>query len=237
MPGSNQIPCEPAEVEVQVAVFEIDDFTLNRELSPGSENQATIRGVAFQVPYVSGSEKGVLIYHSFHESPADVFHPYPTNKDVITKVDRIDESEDGYVTVHKGNDVLTLQVLQEAECSKNMEKIIAQKMSDVVGKTFHVTTYPLPFDFWKCDDLQWNVSFCQVLKEHQCEIRRFGGDVCTQAKITREHYCPAKMTLVNATGYFLQELKFFSSFPLDSFAGDSYSKVHSNGVLYPCLSG
>lgn len=224
--------------EIDIIFFEADDFTLRSELScEMRENVAVERnGIAVQIPYVSGSEHGAVLDVAFVEGNEKYFSPYSTNMGIVKGVDIIEETEGGVVTLYKGHDVLVFEIQKDAECLQKEEQVLAQHMQEVIGKTFHATSYPLPFDFWGCSSLGWNVSFCQVLKEKECEIQRFGGDVCTITKFTKAHFCPANFTLVNATGFFREELPFFTTFPLESLESATYSNEHSNGIVYPCLS-
>lgn len=230
---------EPSESELVIGFSTVEDITLNRELSCEMKDRFTVSFtlLLFQTPFVSKLGHGLLDLVKFTVNSKRVSDPYSTNANGLIHLDRVEKTDDGNVVFYKGNDVIVLNIQDDKNCSHAEEARMREDINQISGREFHKTDYPLPFNYWGCDGLGWNVSFCQKLKEHECELQRVGNDVCTQSQMTERHYCPASVSLVNATGYLYDTMsKYIPSFPLVSFEGEYHDKHHSTGIVYPCLT-
>lgn len=93
----------------------------------------------------------------------------------------------------------------------------------------------MPVDFG-CELFPENVSFCQKIAEHQCDLQRVGGNVCSLAFLTHQKRCPASSRIVEMTGFFRDKLPFLAdSTPFESFEAEWDESSNIGGLKFSCF--
>ncbi|KAJ8017878.1 hypothetical protein HOLleu_44453 [Holothuria leucospilota] len=185
------------------------------------------------VPTVIGGEHGFIPVVTLTDGEKIMLLFYSSYKDVV-KIDSIDETEDGNVTLRHGDDVMILQTGRDnVECYNNN---VGSDFDIVQGKLLKATDYPREFN-WGCDLLGDDVGYCRVLRKHRCELERLGGDVCVLTHSPISKRCPSFMRIERLTGFFRDALFLpTESTPIESLEAEWINRDHEVGIQFPCLS-
>ncbi|KAJ8022089.1 hypothetical protein HOLleu_39481 [Holothuria leucospilota] len=180
-------------------------------------------------------EHALLNLCLFSNSTKKITNPSGTNTSgELIQVDRIDEADDGTVTIGLGDDVMVYQVQDDVKC--NSESKVGKDFDKVTGEVIKVTNYPLSFD-WGYELVGSEISFCKHSDGFRCELERMGGDVCSLMSVTLSKRCPANMKIVNMTGVFRDMIPFLAeTVPNESFEAELIDRQISTGMVYPCLT-
>lgn len=168
------------------------------------------------------------------DSKKEILSPYNTNNDNIIYIDMIEESDDGTVTLKKGNDVMVINIHHATECHDGQYQTLHHDFDEVTGALPTASNYPMLFD-WKCDILGTDVSFCKILKDHQTDLQQVGPNVCVQLKPLTSERCPSSLQVTKITGFFHDTLYFLPQ-TFESFETEWLDREYSSGLLFPCLS-
>ncbi|KAJ8025832.1 hypothetical protein HOLleu_33495 [Holothuria leucospilota] len=224
------------EAEIFIAYIVMEDLTLSEELSCEMKEKVAVNSshVFISVPFVSGERHGLLLVAHFTDSRKQTFFPYSTNYDRVSRIDSIDETDSGTVTLRKGNDVMIMNIQSNVTCHRDEVKELREDVDEVIGKLVSSTDYPLPFD-WGCDILGESVSFCETLRKNQCGLGRAGSDVCIEMTSRNSKRCPASMQILSMTGLFQDAVPYLST-PASSFEGVWVDREHGTNIVFPCFT-
>ncbi|KAJ8044271.1 hypothetical protein HOLleu_11688 [Holothuria leucospilota] len=185
--------------------------------------------------FVSGGQHGIILLDLFTDSDKDVFFPYSTNWNHVHYIDQIEEAENGTITLRQGNDVMVLNTHHNYTCSKSQHYDVREEFNEITGESFTSTDYPLAFD-WGCDVFGDEVDFCDILKQNEKDLKKAGSNVCTEMTITyQSKRCSATLAIQQMTGFFRNELPYFSA-PSKRFEAEWVDREHGAGIVFPCFS-
>ncbi|KAJ8039674.1 hypothetical protein HOLleu_13754 [Holothuria leucospilota] len=191
------------EGEILLFYGNITDLTLANELTNDLKEQVatTHRSLTVMMPVIIGNTEkhGILYLRIFTHSKKKIIHPYSTSIQEITRVESMEEEEDGTVRLQIGDDVMAFKVQDGA--NDRSGKNVGKGFDKVHGKILTLTSYPLPFD-WGCDFIGSQISFCRALEEVRCQLAAVGGDVCLQIATSSSERLPGSMKVTNMTGMF-----------------------------------
>ncbi|KAJ8045075.1 hypothetical protein HOLleu_08004 [Holothuria leucospilota] len=188
---------------------------------------------SIKIPTVIGGEHGFIPIATFTDSEKTVLF-YHTSYKNVKKIDTIDETENGTVTLRYGDDVMVLQI--EGDIVKCHNENLEADFDAVEGKLLKMTDYPREFN-WGCDLLGDDVGYCRTLREHRCELKRLGGDVCVLTHSPISERCSSFMRIERLTGFF-RDAAFLpnEATPIESFEAGWLKRKHEMGIQFPCVS-
>ncbi|KAJ8045002.1 hypothetical protein HOLleu_07917 [Holothuria leucospilota] len=221
--------------EIIIVYLKYTDHILREELPCHLRDQIATSFSIFSVhvPILTDGEPGFIPVATFTDSDKTVVYYQSSYKDIGT-LDSIDETEDGTVTLRRGDDVIVLPTGGDiVECHENST---GADFDRVTGKLLKSTNYPQEFN-WGCDLFGDDVGYCRVLRQHQCELQRLGGDVCVLTHSPVSERCASFMRIERLTGFF-RDAMFLPTepTPIESFQAQWIKRDHEMGIEFPCLS-
>ncbi|XP_071813046.1 uncharacterized protein [Apostichopus japonicus] len=205
----------------------------------GEEESFRLFTVALFVNTSNDPLPTMLLLASITDSRKTVLDPYSTSHGMTTYIDSIQDSGNGTVTFRNGDDVMVMTFQDDATCTDYEQRVIEENFpgsSDDPKSMFLVSSYPNRFD-WGCDSVAANFSFCRKLKERECELSRFGNDVCGVYSTTDVKRCPSSMQFEKLTGSFRDVIPLSTEFgPITSIESESIHVNHDVGIMFPCFS-
>lgn len=221
--------------EIFVDFGTIEDHTLNENLTCEMKEIVAVsyRYVFFALPVVSGDRHGLILLARFTDSTKQTFFPYSTSYGRVHRIDSIDETKNGTITLRKGDDVMVIDVHANDTCKRSQFKKLREDVDEITGKLFTSSDYPFPFD-WGCDILGQNVSFCKDLKKNQCDLSRAGPDVCIEMATGKTKRCPANTQISAMTGFFQDAVPIISA-PVSSIESMIVKREHIANIIIPCF--
>ncbi|KAJ8018359.1 hypothetical protein HOLleu_43686 [Holothuria leucospilota] len=222
--------------EIFVDFATIEDHTLNENLTSEMKEIVAVsyRHVFVAMPFVSGDRHGLILLARFTDSTKQTFFPYSTSYERVNRIDSIDETKNGTITLRKGNDVMIINVHANNTCKRPDFKELREDVDEITGKLFTSSDYPFPFD-WGCDILGQNVSFCKNLEENQCDLSRAGSDLCIEMTTSKTKRCPATTQISAMTGFFQDAVPYISA-PASSIESMIVDRKHIANIIFPCFT-
>lgn len=235
------IPDMPGEHEILVIHGWYQSKNLEKVLSVHQrEKMATSFEFVFMgVPGLRGLGQGIskpisVMTKLFTNSRRPVYMPF-FSSDVVY-VDELVSSNDGIVTLIKGDDVLNLRLENDTYCHQDPDK----KEEDFRALRDSLwTSYPGPFTFDRsiCKDaVKLDDTFCKILKENESKLSGQSDFCVSFHKIISPKRCDSSMEITTLTGVFREVSLITDPVPVTSFETERVEMLHhAHGLVFPCV--